>query len=218
MPFTDVENWHLEAKGTYEVVYDGKKNYREIFLEPYMQIDKPLLQVGITADVPAHYNLGGYAIMYVPNLLAQSYSHTGDIQARNGSELAKKFCRVNALNLIAFPDLKLSSYQLNIKIPFWIRKIGLEVWKFIGDSTLLPSYLQRELDSTIYANFSIPKEYVDSVAALNTKLDNLGNSITQQQVTTASDITALNDSIQQINQQSNNNLSGYGGTIIPGIP
>lgn len=214
--YLEQNNWELVSSGIYRLNFVNPKikKQRGVFLDQYITVNKPLLQIGIKADVPDYYNLGGYAIQYIPNQIANPYIRSNDEQNRNGSEYARRFIRINCMNLVTFPDLKVD-YRLNIKIPYWITEAGIELWKYIGSNNILPEYLQRETSNTLYANFTVPQELTDAINSLDNKLNILQTTTAVNQTTTQSDISSINDAIKNMNNDSS---IGTGGTILPGIP
>lgn len=61
-------------------------------------------------------------------------------------EAETKKCKLFSLTLMIFPDLGVSSYLLNLEVPYYFKQFSCEIWKYSGPMD--DSYVEINVDSS----------------------------------------------------------------------
>lgn len=64
-------------------------------------------------------------------------------------EAETKKCKLFSLTLMIFPDLGVSSYLLNLEIPYYFKQFSCEIWKYSGP---IPTGSTGNDDTTVEIN------------------------------------------------------------------
>ena len=79
-------------------------------------------------------------------------SSTSDYVAAIEAETKK--CRLFNLTLMIFPDLGVSSYLLNLEVPYYFKQFSCEIWKYSGPIPVGPIGTSTDDETIVEINLS----------------------------------------------------------------
>lgn len=91
------------------------------------QVDKFALAIGVTAgNAKPHWRLGGWAAQLLPTTIdyTSEFAQVLESSARR--------LRLNRLTFISFPQMPITPYLVEIRFPYWLDEVYLEVWRYDG--------------------------------------------------------------------------------------
>jgi len=130
--FNNPLHWDLMLRQSYEArpipVPEGS-TYTEYRPIPDISLvaDSRILMIGTNCNhAKPWWKWGGTASMRLLTLPSTTSDYVAAVQAY------QQKCRLFSLTLIRFPDLGVSSYLLNLEIPYWFKQCSVEIWKYSG--------------------------------------------------------------------------------------
>lgn len=95
----------------------------------FASVDKHVFLIGVasTIGVKPWWYLGGRVSQYLYISPSSSPDFSVGVQACQTQTL-----KINSMNLIQFQNFGVIPYVISIEIPYWLKDIHLEVWKYLG--------------------------------------------------------------------------------------
>jgi hypothetical protein len=140
-------NWVLVATERKTIVRtytpnDPKVEYKYDEISPiYVEITKPAVLIGAFSETAKpHWFLGGIVSQY---LFISPSTYLGFMSGVKAEKVIN--IGLNRLNFIEFKTYNLNSYVLEIKIPYWLEDIYIEVWEYQGYEA--PNFINADLEA-----------------------------------------------------------------------
>ena len=131
MDLTNQDSWHLVAEIPN---YLNQQGLGYLPLKPLsFVVSSPVFSVKVTTPITTiktqrgardvtHWIRGCWASLW------------GNLTGQEEKLFPSQTCRLNAKNLVQFPDLGIVPYRLQLDFPRWIPIVGCSVWEYIDQS------------------------------------------------------------------------------------
>lgn len=130
--FNNSLNWDLVLRQSYDVIpvpVPPGANYTEYRPIPDISrvVDSRILAIGTNCNhAKPWWSWGGNASMRLLTLPSSTSDYVAAVEAET------KKCKLFSLTLMIFPDLGVSSYLLNLEVPYYFKQFSCEIWKYSG--------------------------------------------------------------------------------------
>lgn len=143
--FNNSLHWDLVLRQSYEAIFlpvpEGSQPKWRPIPDISRVLDSRIIQIGTNCNhAKPWWSWGGNASMRLLTLPSSTSEYAAAVEAET------KKCKLFSLTLMIFPDLGVSSYLLNLEVPYYFKQFSCEIWKYSGPMD--DSYVEINVDSS----------------------------------------------------------------------